>query len=103
MRTSSNPAISSGDLVIPAATQLRDQSSDIDGQVDDKVNEVLDEYRSKEFEPPSFVSAKNTNVAAVQFVIKTGDIKVREQEAAEEEEETEPDFRRRLRDLFKRG
>lgn len=45
--------------------QLRDQSSDIDTQVDDKVDEMLDEYRSKEFTPVSFVSPKNTNVAAV--------------------------------------
>ena len=84
-------------------TQLRDQSSDIDGQVDEKVNEVLDEYRSKEFEPPSFVSSKNTNVAAVQFVIKTGDIRIVEQEATEQREEAEePDFWQRLTDLFRR-
>lgn len=83
-------------------TQLRDQSSDIDGQVDEKVNEVLDEYRSKEFQPVSFVSPKNTNVAAVQFVIKTGDIKIQEQTIVREEEEEEPDFWQRLRDLFDR-
>ena len=80
--------------------ELRDSSSDIDSQVDDKVDEVLDEYRSKDFDAVSFVSSKNTNVAAVQFVIKTGDIKVPDQKAAPVEEEPEGDFRQRLHDLF---
>lgn len=85
-------------------TQLRDQSSDIDGQVDEKVSEVLDEYRSKEFDAPSFVSSKNTNVAAVQFVIKTGDIRIPEEKEVQEEEEEaeEADFWQRFTDLFRR-
>ena len=64
------------------------------------MDEVLDEYRSKDFDAVSFVSSKNTNVAAVQFVIKTGDIKVPDQKAAPVEEEPEGDFRQRLHDLF---
>lgn len=84
-------------------TQLRDQSSDIDGQVDEKVNEVLDEYRSKDFQAPSFVSPKNTNVAAVQFVIKTGDIKIEEQAADQQQEDEEgSNFWQRFTDLFRK-
>lgn len=84
-------------------TQLRDESSDMDGIVDEKVDEVLDEYRSKEFDAPSFVSPKNTNVAAVQFVIKTGDIKIPDQPAAEAEEVPEASFWQRVTDLFHRN
>ncbi len=80
--------------------QLRDQSSDIDTQVDDKVDEMLDEYRSKEFTPVSFVSPKNTNVAAVQFVIKTADIKLPDEEPAPVEEPGDGTFWERVRDLL---
>ncbi len=80
--------------------QLRDQSSDIDTQVDDKVDEMLDEYRSQEFTPISFVSPKNTNIAAVQFVIKTGDIKIPEAEPAPVEEESDGTFWDRVRNLL---
>lgn len=84
-------------------TQLRDESSDMDGIVDEKVDEVLDEYRSKEFDAPSFVSPKNTNVAAVQFVIKTGDIKIPDQKEAPAQEVPEGDFWQRVHDLFHRN
>lgn len=80
--------------------QLRDQSSDIDTQVDDKVDEMLDEYRSKEFTPVSFVSPKNTNVAAVQFVIKTADIRLPDEEPAPAEEPGDGTFWERVRDLL---
>jgi len=80
--------------------QLRDQSSDIDTQVDDKVDEMLDEYRSQEFTPVSFVSPKNTNLSAVQFVIKTGDIKVPEEEPAPVEEESDGTFWERVQNLL---
>lgn len=80
--------------------QLRDQSSDIDTQVDDKVDEMLDEYRSQEFTPVSFVSSKNTNITAVQFVIKTGDIKLPDVEPAPVEEPGDGTFWERVRDLL---
>lgn len=80
--------------------QLRDQSSDIDTQVDDKVDEMLDEYRSKDFAAMSFVDPENPAVAAVQFVIKTGDIKIPDEEAPAQEEEPEETFWDRVHNLF---
>ncbi len=80
--------------------QLRDQSSDMDTQVDDKVDEMLDEYRSKDFAAISFVDPENPAVAAVQFVIKTGDIKLPEAEAPVQAEEPEETFWQRVQDLF---
>lgn len=80
--------------------QLRDQSSDIDTQVDDKVDEMLDDYRSKDFAAMSFVDPENPAVAAVQFVIKTGDIKIPEAEAPAQAEEPEETFWDRVHNLF---
>lgn len=80
--------------------QLRDQSSDIDTQVDDKVDEMLDEYRSKDFAAMSFVDPENPAVAAVQFVIKTGDIKIPDEEAPAQAEEPEETFWDRVHNLF---
>lgn len=80
--------------------QLRDQSSDIDTQVDDKVDEMLDDYRSKDFAAMSFVDPENPAVAAVQFVIKTGDIKIPDEEAPAQEEEPEETFWDRVHNLF---
>lgn len=80
--------------------QLRDQSSDMDTQVDDKVDEMLDEYRSKDFAAISFVDPENPAVAAVQFVIKTGDIKLPEAEAPVQAEEPKETFWQRVQDLF---
>lgn len=82
--------------------QLRDQSSDMDTIVDDKVDEMIDDYRSKSFDPVSFVSGKNRDVAVVQFVIKTGDIKIPDAPAAAAEEEAEGSFWQRVSDLFRR-
>lgn len=84
--------------------QLRDQSADMDAQVDDKVDEMIDEYRSKSFDPVSFVSDKNDSVAVVQFVIKTGDIKVPDTSAAAapEEEEEDGTLWQRVTSLFQR-
>ena len=79
--------------------ELRDQSADMDTQVDDKVDEMLDEYRSKEFVPVSFVSPKNTNVDAVQFVIKTADIKIPTSAPAPEKEQDNSTFWDRLHNL----
>ena len=80
--------------------ELRDSSSDIDSQVDDKVDEMLDEYRSKDFAAISFVDPENPAVAAVQFVIKTGDIKLPEAEAPVQAEEPKETFWQRVQDLF---
>ena len=84
--------------------QLRDQSADMDAQVDDKVDEMIDEYRSKSFDPVSFVSDKNDSVAVVQFVIKTGDIKVPDTSAAAapEEEDEDGTLWQRVTSLFQR-
>ena len=50
----------------------------MDTEVDDRIDEMMEEYRNKEFVMPSFVSPKNTEVDAVQFVMKVAEIEVEE-------------------------
>lgn len=79
--------------------ELYDQTWDMDSTVDERIDEMLDEYRNKDFTMPSFVSEKNQSVDAVQFVLKTAEIKVEEQPAPVEEPES-TSFWQRLLDLL---
>jgi X-X-X-Leu-X-X-Gly heptad repeat protein len=51
--------------------QLRDGTSDIDAEIEKKVDELLAGILGSDDGPVSFVSDKNTNVEAVQFVLRT--------------------------------
>jgi len=45
--------------------------SDINSEIDSKISEILDSMTGSDAKVVSFVSDKNTNVTAVQFVLKT--------------------------------
>ncbi len=53
------------------ASELKEKTSDIGGQTEAKISELLDGIFGKGGKPVSFVSEKNTDVASVQFAIKT--------------------------------
>lgn len=55
--------------------QLRAGTSDMSSEIDNKVDEILGSMSGTGDKTVSFVSEKNTNVAAVQFVLKTNSIK----------------------------
>lgn len=56
--------------------QLRDGTSGMSSEVNNKIDEMLGSISGKAGEVISFVSEKNTNVSAVQFVLKTDSINV---------------------------
>lgn len=60
--------------------EFYDKTKDMDTQVEDAVDDMIDSVSGGDYETVSFVSDKNENVEAVQFVIKTS--------AIEKEEET---------------
>lgn len=62
--------------LVDGTHELRDETADMDTEVDDKIDEILDEYRSSDFDIPSFADSRNTNIASLQFVIRTPDIKI---------------------------
>ena len=78
-------------------------ASEVSG-ADDKVNEQIDSVLSDirgSSEVVSFVSDKNTNVDAVQFVIKTAAIETEEAETADADSAAKPTFWEKLWNLFK--
>lgn len=81
-------------------SELRDKTSDMDSRIDDKIDELLEEYRSADFTPISFVDPANTNVNAVQFVMRTASISAEEVARQAAEPQPEPTLWQRFLNLF---
>lgn len=79
---------------------MREETSGMDEEISDKIDELLETVTGGNFELCSFVSDKNTNVESVQFVIQTEGISVPEEESAAPEAETEQTFLQKLSALF---
>ena len=56
-------------------SEFSSKTNKLSNEVNNKIDEMIDEITAGDIETTSFVSGKNTNVDAVQFVIKTGGIK----------------------------
>lgn len=80
--------------------EFRDKTKDLKGELRDKIEEAIDEILGKEIDLESFTSEENDKIDSVQFVIKTPEIKVPEQEAPEAAEEPELNFWQKLFKLF---
>ena len=72
----------------------------MDGEVDDRIQEILDEYRGGNSQPVSFVSPRNTQVESVQFVLKTAEITLPDDPAPVQEEEPSLTLWQRFLNLF---
>lgn len=81
-------------------TQLREGTSSIDSEVEAAVAELMDSFTGGEFEPISFISPKNSNVEAIQFIILTDGIDELDQETAVKVEEKKLSFWERFLALF---
>lgn len=81
-------------------TELRDNTTGLDTKFTDKINEVLDPLRGGTENTHSFVSAKNTEVNLVQFVMHTQDIEKPKQERVVEESKEDLNFIQRVLRLF---
>ena len=80
--------------------ELRSETDGMDQKIDDKINDLIASIDGGDFTPESFVSAKNTNVSAVQFVIKTAAVEKEEDPEPEVEEEKKESFLDKLLGLF---
>lgn len=81
-------------------SQFREETEGMDTEISDKIDEMLESITGSGYETTSFVSDKNTNVEAVQFVIQTEAVEIpeiSEEEATEEEPMT---FVEKLLHLF---
>ena len=76
-----------------------EQTSGIDGMVDEQIQNVMGSLTGGE-EIQSFVSEKNTNVDSLQFVIKTAAIEKAEETIVEETPAVKRNFWQKLLHLF---
>ncbi|NLC91732.1 MAG: hypothetical protein GX679_08070 [Methanocorpusculum parvum] len=80
--------------------ELRDNTTGLDTKLTDKINEVLDPLRGGTGNTHSFVSAKNTQVSSVQFVMHTPAVEKTEVEAPNEVEKEDLNLMQRVMRLF---
>lgn len=81
--------------------ELADAAKDMPEQVTEEIDDLLNQYDRSDFEAISFVSEKNKDVNAVQFVLRTEAIEMVEPEEREEETEEEKGIWDRFLDLFR--
>lgn len=80
--------------------ELKNETSDFDSEIGKMADEILSSISGNGDEPMSFVSDKNTNVTAVQFVLKTSSVKQAEADIPVSEKPAELNFWQKLLKLF---
>lgn len=80
--------------------EFKTETADIDTEIENKVEEMVQEFSGEDYVPVSFVSEKNTNVEAVQFAFQTDPIQIEEEESREEAPEETTGFWEKIRGLF---
>ncbi len=81
-------------------SELHQETKDLPEQMQQEINEMIKEYDKSDFEPVSFVSAKNEKVTSVQFVIKTEAVEKEDQETKQAKPEKKKGFWDLLLELF---
>jgi putative membrane protein len=81
--------------------QLKNGTSKMGNEIDNKIEEMLSSISGKGDKVVSFVSEKNTNVTAVQFVLKTDSINLPKAPRAVSQKPVEPSFWQKLLRLFR--
>ncbi|ELK47782.1 hypothetical protein [Halobacillus sp. BAB-2008] len=82
-------------------SELASATSDLPGQMQSEIDQMVEEYDKSDYEPVSFVSEKNEQVNSVQFVMKTEAVKQEEKEEKKPKKKEEKGFFERLLALFK--
>lgn len=81
--------------------ELQEGTSGMDSQIDNKIKEMLAGISGSDDKTVSFVSDKNTNVSAVQFVLKTYPVSLPENQKPAAPEPAKLSFWQRLLKLFR--
>lgn len=82
-------------------SKLNNQTSSIDVVVDNKIKDILNDFKNEDFTPNSFASENNTNVSSVQFALKTSDLHKKSDVKTVKEETKKTSFFTKLINLFK--
>ena len=80
--------------------EMRDETDGMDTQITDKIDEMVNGITGGNYELVSFVSEKNTNVKAVQFVIQTESGQIKEADEATPVVEEKLNFWQKVLKLF---
>ncbi|MGM9629465.1 hypothetical protein [Butyricicoccus sp.] len=80
--------------------EFSDGVAEIPDQMQSKIDEMMEQYSSSDFDAVSFVDERNTDIDSVQFILTTEGIEEPEEEVEEETEEA-GGFFQRLLDLFR--
>ncbi len=80
--------------------QLRQGTGSIGIEIENAIDEFMTSFTGGEFEPVSFLSAQNSNVEAVQFIMQTKGIEEKPLEVKQDEPKEKTTFWQRLRALF---
>ena len=83
-------------------SEMRDKTKNIDTEIDDKINNMLDEFKNTDYKPESFASSENGEINAVQFVMKTKGIEINNEVQEEVKEEHLNFFQKIIRLFFKK-
>lgn len=79
---------------------MREETSGMDSEINDKIDDLLNSITGGDMELSSFVSEKNENIKSVQFVIQTESIHLAEVEATIEEAPENLNFFQKFLKLF---
>lgn len=80
--------------------ELNDAVADLPDTIQIEIDEIVKQYDKSDFAPVSFVSEKNTNVTAVQFVLKTAPVEFPEAPESAATPPVELTFWQKLLKLF---
>lgn len=80
--------------------EMRDETDGMDTKITDKIDEMVNGITGGNYELVSFVSEKNTNVKAVQFVIQTESVQIKEADEATPVVEEKLNFWQKVLKLF---
>ena len=81
-------------------SELNDAVADLPDEVQAEIDDMIKNFDKSDYVPISFVSAKNTDVKAVQFVMKTSPIKISESEKPEVDDSTKLNLWQKILKLF---
>lgn len=81
-------------------SEMKEETSGMDTEINDKIDELLETIKGGDAETTSFVSTKNTDVDSVQFVIKTDSIQIPKEETTENEAPKKLTFWQKFLRLF---
>lgn len=82
-------------------SELASETNDMPNEMKAEIEKMLEEFDFSDYEPVSFVSDKNEKLRTVQFVMKTEELKLEEEEKEEDVKKESKSFWEKFLDLFR--